>query len=96
MTETAFAAAMKKPDQGFDVNDPANCAPIVVFLTSAQSAHITGQVFESVGGVIRLAEGWRDGPAEDIGRTWEPAEIGAAVGRLVAARTPAKPVYGTT
>jgi NAD(P)-dependent dehydrogenase (short-subunit alcohol dehydrogenase family) len=96
MTETAFAAAMKKPDQGFDVNDPANCAPIVVFLASAQSAHITGQVFESVGGVIRLAEGWRDGPAEDIGRTWEPAEIGAAVGRLVAARTPAKPVYGTT
>jgi NAD(P)-dependent dehydrogenase (short-subunit alcohol dehydrogenase family) len=96
MTETAFAAAMKKPEQGFDVNDPANCAPIVVFLASAHAAGITGQVFESVGGVLRLSEGWRDGPAEDIGRKWEPGEIGAAVGRLVAARMPAKPVYGTS
>ena len=95
MTETAFAAAMKKPEHGFDMNDPANCAPIVVYLASAASAHITGQVFESVGGVIRLSEGWRDGPSEDIGQRWEPRALGEAVSRLVAARRPAKPVYGT-
>ena len=95
MTETAFAEAMKKPEHGFDVNDPANCAPIVVYLASAHSAHITGQVFESVGGVLRVAEGWRDGPAEDRGARWDVADIGDAVTRLVAARQPAKPVYGS-
>jgi NAD(P)-dependent dehydrogenase (short-subunit alcohol dehydrogenase family) len=94
MTETAFAEAMKKPVEGFDINDPANCAPIVVYLASAQSTHVTGQVFESIGGMIRIAEGWRDGPQEAIGARWSPSEIGAAVDRLLAARTPAKPVYG--
>jgi NAD(P)-dependent dehydrogenase (short-subunit alcohol dehydrogenase family) len=94
MTETAFAEAMKKPEQGFDVNDPANCAPIVVYLASAHSAHVTGQVFESIGGMIRVAEGWRDGPQQDIGARWSPSDVGAAVDRLLAARTPAKPVYG--
>jgi NAD(P)-dependent dehydrogenase (short-subunit alcohol dehydrogenase family) len=94
MTETAFAEAMKRPDQGFDINDPANCAPIVVYLASAHSAHVTGQVFESVGGTLRLSEGWRDGPAENINARWRTADIGQAVDRLLAARTPAKPVYG--
>lgn len=95
MTETAFAAAMQKPQSGFDVNDPANCAPIVVYLASAHSAHVTGQVFESVGGVLRVSEGWRDGPAEDAGRCWAPGEIGAVVDRLLAARAPAKKVWGS-
>ncbi len=94
MTETAFAEAMKKPDQGFDINDPANCAPIVVYLASAHSAHVTGQVFESIGGTLRLSEGWRDGPSENINTRWHPNDVGAAVDRLLAARAPAKPVYG--
>jgi NAD(P)-dependent dehydrogenase (short-subunit alcohol dehydrogenase family) len=94
MTETAFAEAMKKPDHGFDKNDPANCAPIVVYLASAHSAHVTGQVFESIGGLLRLSEGWRDGPSENINARWQPADIGAAVDRMIAARVPAKPVYG--
>jgi NAD(P)-dependent dehydrogenase (short-subunit alcohol dehydrogenase family) len=94
MTETAFAEAMKKPEHGFDTNDPANCAPVVVYLASAHSAHVTGQVFESVGGVLRLSEGWRDGPAEDAGARWDVQDIGPAVDRLLAARVPAKPVFG--
>jgi NAD(P)-dependent dehydrogenase (short-subunit alcohol dehydrogenase family) len=94
MTLTAFADAMKPPEEGFDVNDPANVAPAVVWLASAGSAHVTGQVFELVGGKIMLAEGWRDGPAAEIGRRWRPSEVGAAVDRLLADRAPAKPVYG--
>lgn len=96
MTETAFADTMKTPESGFDINDPANVAPCVVWLASSESAHVTGQVFELKGGLIMLSEGWRDGPAEDKGARWNPAEIGPVVERLLNARTDAKPVYGTT
>ncbi|HTZ69669.1 MAG TPA: SDR family oxidoreductase [Acetobacteraceae bacterium] len=96
MTETAFADMMKPPESGFDVNDPANVAPCVAWLASDQSAHVTGQLFELKGGLIMLSEGWRDGPAEDKGAKWTPAEVGSVVERLLHARAPAKPVYGLT
>lgn len=94
MTETAFADAMKAPDDGFDFNDPANVAPTVVWLTSAQSVGVTGQVFELQGGKIMLSEGWRNGPVVDAGRRWNPSEVGDVVGDLLARRTPAQAVYG--
>lgn len=94
MTETAFADAMKAPDDGFDFNDPANVAPTVVWLASAQSVGVTGQVFELQGGKIMLSEGWRNGPVVDAGRRWNPSEVGDVVGDLLARRTPAQAVYG--
>lgn len=94
MTETAFADAMKAPDGGFDVNDPANVAPTVVWLASAASAQVTGQVFELQGGRIMLSEGWRNGPGVEQQRRWRPAEIGAVVDDLLARRSPAQAVYG--
>lgn len=94
MTETAFADTMKAPESGFDINDPANVAPCVVWLASAQSAHVTGQVFELTGGLIMLSEGWRDGPGEDAARRWRPEEVGPVVERLLRTRQPPKPVYG--
>jgi NAD(P)-dependent dehydrogenase (short-subunit alcohol dehydrogenase family) len=94
MTETAFAEAMKKPETGFDVNDPANVAPLVVWLASAYSSHVTGQVFEAKGGFLMLAQGWRDGPAVDKGERWAPEEIGPAVDRLLGELEAPKPVYG--
>lgn len=94
MTETAFADAMKAPDDGFDFNDPANIAPTVVWLASAQSVGVTGQVFELQGGKIMLSEGWRNGPVIDAGRRWSPSEVGDVVGDLLARRTPAQAVYG--
>lgn len=94
MTETAFPEMMKKPETGFDVNDPANVAPLVVWLASAQSAHVTGQVFEIKGGLIMLAQGWRDGPSVDKGERWQPEEVGGAVDRLLGELPAPKPVYG--
>jgi len=94
MTETAFAEAMKAPEDGFDPHDPANVAPAVVWLASAESAGVTGQVFELKGGQIMLSEGWRDGPGEDKGRRWTPSEVGPVVRELLARRTPAQAVYG--
>ena len=94
MTETAFADAMQAPEDGFDANDPANVAPTIVWLASAQSAEVTGQVFELQGGRIMLSEGWRNGPGVDQDRRWRPSEVGAVVHDLLAQRTPAQAVYG--
>ncbi|MFK0299708.1 SDR family oxidoreductase [Brevundimonas sp. NPDC090276] len=94
MTETAFAEAMQAPEDGFDANDPANVAPTIVWLASASSAEVTGQVFELQGGRIMLSEGWRNGPGVDQARRWRPSEVGAVVHELLAQRTPAQAVYG--
>jgi NAD(P)-dependent dehydrogenase (short-subunit alcohol dehydrogenase family) len=95
MTEQAFAEMMKKPETGFDRQDPDNIAPTVVWLGSAQSKHVSGCVFELEGGSIMIAEGWHDGPRVDIGRRWEPAEVGGAVNEILKKRRPPKKVYGT-
>ncbi|NBP08846.1 MAG: SDR family NAD(P)-dependent oxidoreductase, partial [Gammaproteobacteria bacterium] len=50
MTEQAFAEKMRAPDGGFDRQSPANIAPLVVWLGSAQSSNVTGMVFDIEGG----------------------------------------------
>ncbi|MHB8449570.1 MAG: SDR family oxidoreductase, partial [Mycobacteriales bacterium] len=60
MTEQVFAAKMARPPEGFDPMDPANIAPLVVWLGSAASGAVTGRIFEVEGGTISLATGcWR-------------------------------------
>lgn len=96
MTEEVFADMMKKPEEGsFDYYDPANVAPLVVWLGSAQSSHINGRVFEAEGGKISIADGWRSTEPVDKGAKWDSAEIGAAVDELLAREVPAQKVYGT-
>lgn len=94
MTEEVFAATMARPPSGFDPMDPANVAPLVVWLGSAASAHVTGRVFEVEGGTISLATGWRHGPAVDRGARWSPQEVGEAVATLLEAAPEPEPVYG--
>ncbi len=94
MTEEVFGDRMQAPTVGFDVNEPANISPLVVWLGSAESRDVTGRVFEVEGGLISVADGWQHGPGLDKGARWDPAEIGRAVHELLAqAPTPA-PVYG--
>ncbi len=95
MTEQAFAEKMATADQAFDAMDPANIAPTVVWLGSAQSAHVTGCVFELEGGKIMLEQGWREGPFVDQQARWEPALVGAAVDKLLAERSAPRKVWGT-
>lgn len=95
MTEQAFADKMATADQVFDVMDPANIAPTVVWLGSGESAEVTGCVFELEGGKIMLEDGWREGPVMDKGAKWEPAEVGTAVDKLLAGRMPPRKVWGT-
>ncbi|MEV6862280.1 SDR family oxidoreductase [Streptosporangium subroseum] len=94
MTEEALAGVMA--GSGFDAMDPANVAPLVAWLGSAESAHVTGRVFEVEGGVISLADGWRHGPRVDGGARWEPAEVGDAVAKLLADAAEPEPVRGTS
>ncbi|MCZ8324493.1 MAG: SDR family oxidoreductase [Sphingomonadaceae bacterium] len=95
MTEQAFADKMATEGQAFDVMDPANIAPTVVWLGSAESADVTGCVFELEGGKIMLEDGWREGPVVDKGAQWAPAEVGPVVERLLAQRVPPRKVWGT-
>ncbi len=96
MTEEAFADMMAKPTDGsWDAMDPENVSPLVVWLGSSQSAHVTGRFFELEGGVIGIAEGFRHGPRVDKGAKWDPAEIGPVVDDLLAKAETPTPVYGT-
>ncbi|MFO0692750.1 MAG: SDR family oxidoreductase [Polyangiales bacterium] len=95
MTEAVFADAMKKPDEGFDANDPSNVSPFVTWLGSSQSKGITGRVWEVTGGRITVMDGYREEKTVDVGRRWNPAEIGAHVEKLIAEARPSVKVYGT-
>ncbi len=95
MTEGVFAEMMKKTEDGsFDVWDPYNGAPIVTWLGSSASRHVTGRVFEFKGGWVSVSEGWRTGPARDKGARWSTEELTEVVNTLIAESRPAQPVYG--
>ena len=78
----------------FDDTHPGNIAPLVVWLGSAESASVTGRVFNVRGGHISVAEGWHAGPGVDKGARWEPAELGTVIPKLVAKAAPNANVLG--
>ncbi len=95
MTEAVFADTMAAPsDDAFDAMAPENIAPLVVWLGSADSAGVTGRVFEVEGGVLSVADGWQHGPREDKGARWEADEVGAVVRRLLTDAPAPTPAYG--
>ena len=95
MTEQAFGEAMSAKEGDFDIFAPENTAPLITWLVSERSAEVTGEMFELIGGKIRIALGWTDGPEYDKGSRWEPVELGDRIAELLANKPPAKPVYGT-
>jgi NAD(P)-dependent dehydrogenase (short-subunit alcohol dehydrogenase family) len=96
MTETAFAEAMARPEGDvFDAMDPENVAPLVVWLGSSASAHVTGRMFEIEGGKLSVADGWQHGEVVDKGARWDAAELGPVVDQLLAKAPAPAPVYGT-
>ena len=94
MTEGPFADAMAAPVEGFDAMDPANVSPVVAWLASVEAGDVTGRVIEIEGGRICVEEGWRHGPATDLGRRWVAADVGAELRSLLSRATPPEPVYG--
>jgi NAD(P)-dependent dehydrogenase (short-subunit alcohol dehydrogenase family) len=60
---------------------PRWVAPIVTWLASTRSSHVTGRVFEASGEILAVAEGWHRGPtAHPVS---DPSEIGPVVDELV-------------
>jgi NAD(P)-dependent dehydrogenase (short-subunit alcohol dehydrogenase family) len=92
----AMATRMAKPeDDSFDYYAPENVSSLLAWLGSVESAEITGRVFESEGGKISIADGWRTTEGVDKGARWEPAEVGEAMKTLLEKEVPAQSVYGT-
>lgn len=96
MTESAMPEVVKAPQDGsFDAWAAENVAPLVVWLGSAASAHVTGKIFESQGGRISLGDGWRTDATRDKGARWEAAELGPVIDQLLAEAVPAQKVWGS-
>ncbi len=68
-------------DEEREMRSPRWIAPIVTWLCSAESAGVTGRVFEASGEVLAVAEGWVRGPSVDP--VEDPAELGPVVADLL-------------
>jgi NAD(P)-dependent dehydrogenase (short-subunit alcohol dehydrogenase family) len=51
------------PEEIKEQMSPAHIAPIVTWLASPESAHVTGRVFDVTGRMISVSEGWHRGPS---------------------------------
>jgi NAD(P)-dependent dehydrogenase (short-subunit alcohol dehydrogenase family) len=51
------------PEEVKEQMSPAHIAPIVCWLASPQSAHVTGRVFDVSGRMLSVSEGWHRGPS---------------------------------
>jgi hypothetical protein len=67
---------------------------LVAWLVSADSAGVTGRMFEIEGGKVGIADGWQHGPTVDKGARWDADELGRAVRELIEAAPAPEAVYG--
>jgi NAD(P)-dependent dehydrogenase (short-subunit alcohol dehydrogenase family) len=74
MTEEAFGA-LAAPEEGFDVMDPANMAPVVVALCADEAKDITGQVLFVYGGSVNVLHGWSAGELFARDGRWDADEL---------------------
>ncbi len=81
---------VKEPDEygadEYNRLNPANSAPMVAWLASDQSLHVTGQVFRAVGHTITHYEPWSLGGSVDNPKgeaKWDAADIGPAVNAAI-------------
>ncbi|MFY9615292.1 MAG: SDR family oxidoreductase [Candidatus Dormiibacterota bacterium] len=84
MTETLFADVMKPPEEGFDAMAPENNSPIIAWLASKESKGVTARIFETMGGQLGIAEGYRHGPVVKQDGPFDPTKLGGVVEQLLA------------
>jgi NAD(P)-dependent dehydrogenase (short-subunit alcohol dehydrogenase family) len=71
---------------------PRWIAPIVTWLASVESAGVTGRVFDVMGDLLAVAEGWHRGPK--VTQTQDPSDIGPLVEQLMAEARPNADMMG--
>jgi len=71
-------AANQAPPPGvFDPRDPANVAPLVVWLASDDAKDVHGEVIRSGNGAVYLLQGWHTVACFTTKEQWDPADLGA-------------------
>ncbi len=68
-------------DEEREMRSPRWIAPIVTWLASAESAGVTGNVFEASGQTLAIAEGWHRGPR--VAPEEDPTKLGPIVAELL-------------
>jgi NAD(P)-dependent dehydrogenase (short-subunit alcohol dehydrogenase family) len=97
MTETIVRrppTGLSTGDGEFDQGDPDNISPIVVWLGSAESSDVNGQIFAVRGGHLAVIETAAVGPEVDKRERWEPSELGPVVRDLLSRVRPRPGVDG--
>lgn len=64
------------PEDEFNPMDPSTSSPLVAWLASDQSQHVTGQVIRAVADKIVLMQGWSDGAAITTSARWDATKLG--------------------
>ncbi len=93
----APVARTRMTEGAFDTSampDPADNSPVVAWLASVDAGDVTGRVIEIEGGRVTVENGWTHGPALDLGRRWESAEVGERLRALLAQAPAPEKVYG--
>jgi NAD(P)-dependent dehydrogenase (short-subunit alcohol dehydrogenase family) len=78
------------PDDEWNRMDPSVSSPLVAWLASDQSQHVTGQVIRAVAENIVWMKGWSDGPTiGNGGQRWDANALGTQLATdLFGTRTP--------
>lgn len=65
------------PEDEWNRMDPAVSSPLVAWLASDESQHVTGQIIRAVAENIILMKGWEDGPTiNNGGKRWDAGKLG--------------------
>ncbi len=89
---TAGLSGAPVTDEVQEAMSPKWIAPIVVWLASVESGGVTGRVFDVMGDLLAVAEGWHRGPR--VTQTQDPSDIGPLVEQLMAEARPNADMMG--
>jgi NAD(P)-dependent dehydrogenase (short-subunit alcohol dehydrogenase family) len=79
MSSPGLPEIMEAPAEGFDVWDPANVSPLVVYLSGA-GCRFSGETFYVQGGTVRRLEPWTlMGDSIEQPTRWNTADLAAAM-----------------
>jgi NAD(P)-dependent dehydrogenase (short-subunit alcohol dehydrogenase family) len=70
------------PAEGFDLWDPANVAPLVAYLATADCP-LTGRTFFAQGGMVRVLEPWHMGERIERDGRWTIEELAKELPKIV-------------